>query len=560
MSTDISDIHRLLLPFLVTGLAGTELTQAEREMLSEAPPAGVILFHRNVESAGQLGRLTGEIRRIVEAASGLPPLIMADHEGGRISVLARAIGAPPSQMAAWRPGSEELLAGIIAATSRLMRICGINLSLSPVADVNVESLNPVIGTRSFGEDPEEVSAAVRIAVRAIAGEGILSCLKHFPGHGATVFDSHLTLPVIGRTIEQLREEELPPFAAGIEDGADTVMMAHIALTEGDPPASLDRRIVTGLLREKLGFEGVVITDALEMAGALPDGIAMKSIDSASGGSKAGDAVPAAIVARALEAGNDLLLMSRPLEEINAELVLHAAALGDELSTAALAGRMEESAARIVSLRDRANAAFEADPSIGDLQAFLDKGRDAYVNEALLVRSVFSAAGSNSPGNNRRCPGELVLPVFLGAKPDFDSYVVRRFMFRVLKGLGEAGPYIGPGDSIPDRGPDRVPERFFDPDKLSPVRTGDGLETGLYLFEPVRRPAARRALFLLCRKPPPEDVIRTVAAGYDSVVVAGRPWDAALLPPGSSVVVTYGIYDAAADLVAGMIRERVRRAP
>ncbi len=556
MSTDISDIHRLLSPFLVTGLAGTELTQAEREMLSEGPPAGLILFHRNVESAAQLGRLTGEVTSLVEAASGLPPLIMADHEGGRISVLARAIGVPPSQMAAWRPRSEELLAGIAAATSRLMRICGINLSLSPVADVNSEPLNPVIGTRSFGEDPEIVSSAVRIAVRAIAGEGMLSCLKHFPGHGAASLDSHLTLPVIGRTIEQLREEELPPFIAGIEEGADTVMMAHIALTEHDLPASLDRRIVTGLLREKLGFEGVVITDALEMAGALPAGRAMKSVEPASGGRKSGDAVPATIAARALEAGNDLLLMSRPLEEVYAELALHSAPLGKELSTAALAERMEGSAARIVSLRDRANETFKGDPSPADLQAFLDKGGYASVNEALLMRSVFSVAGSDSPGNSGRWSGEPVLPVFLGEKPDFDSYVVRRFIFRVLRGLDEAGPYVDPGDGIPDHVSERVPERFSGPDQLSPVRTGDGLETGLYLFEPVRRPAARRALFILCRKAPPEDVIRAVAAGYDSLVVAGRPWDAALLPPGSSVVVTYGIYDAAADLVAGMIQGRV----
>ncbi|MCK4549008.1 MAG: glycoside hydrolase family 3 protein, partial [Candidatus Krumholzibacteria bacterium] len=274
----IRDIHRHLSPFLVTGLAGTELTPAERELLSLAPPAGVILFSRNVESSDQLRLLTSDIRTIVEAASGLTPLIMADHEGGRISVLAAAIGTPPSQMAAWIPRSGKLLSDIVARTAFRMRYCGVNLSLSPVADVASEPLNPVIGTRSFGEDQATVSAAVRIAVRTIAGEGALSCLKHFPGHGATVFDSHLTLPVIGRTIEQLRAEELPPFIAGMEEGADTVMTAHIALAEGDPPASLDRRIVTGLLREKLGFEGVIITDALEMAGVLPDGIAMKSID------------------------------------------------------------------------------------------------------------------------------------------------------------------------------------------------------------------------------------------------------------------------------------------
>jgi beta-glucosidase-like glycosyl hydrolase len=551
MDTDISNIHRLLSPFLVTGLAGTELTHTEREMLSQAPPAGVILFHRNVESAGQLDRLTGEVKSLIEEATGLTPLVMADHEGGRISVLSRAIGAPPSQMAAWRPGSGELLAGIVAATSRLMSVCGINLSLSPVADVNSEPLNPVIGTRSFGEDPEEVSAAVRIAVRALAGEGMLSCLKHFPGHGAAALDSHLTLPVIGRTIEELRKEELTPFIVGIEEGADTVMTAHIALSEGDPPASLDSEIVTDLLRGKLGFKGVVITDALEMAGVLPDGLAMKSVDPASGRRKSGSAVPASIAARALGVGNDLLLMSRPLEEVYSELALHSAVLGDELSTAALAGRMEESVERIVSLRERANEASQEDPSTGELQASLDRGRDAYLNAALLTGSLCFSAG------------ETVAPVFLGAESDFDSYVVRRFIFRVLEGLAGVGPYEEhPHDDHPhddhrndhpDRVSDRVPERFFDPDKLGPVGTDGGLETGLYLFEPVMRPVSKKVLFLLCRKPPPEDVIRTVAAGYDSVVAAGRPWDAALLPPGTSVVVTYGIYDAAADRIAGMIR-------
>ena len=122
MSADISDIHRLLSPFLVTGLAGTELTHSEREMLSRAPPAGVILFHRNVVDADQLRRLTGEVKSLVEKVSGLTPLIMADHEGGRISVLSRAIGTPPSQMAAWttsigRSESMTITPGSVRASS-----------------------------------------------------------------------------------------------------------------------------------------------------------------------------------------------------------------------------------------------------------------------------------------------------------------------------------------------------------------------------------------------------------------------------------------------------------
>ncbi len=514
----IGDSHRRIAPFLVTGLAGAELTPTEREMLSRAPPAGVILFHRNVESIEQLCRLTHDIRAIVEEASGLSPLIMADHEGGRISVLARAIGAPPSPMAAWKPGSEELLTGIVAETSRLMRSCGINLSLSPVADVNSEPLNPVIGTRSFGEDPESVSAAVRIALRAISGEGILSCLKHFPGHGATTFDSHLTLPVIGKTIDQLQDVELPPFVAGIEEGADTVMTAHIALIEGDPPASLDRRIVTDLLREELGFDGVIITDALEMAGVLPDGIAMKSIDSAAA-DKSGDAVPAAIMAMALEAGNDLLLMSRELEEVYEELNAHAAVLEEALSDTGLSRQLQKSSARITSIRENA-AAIVMDESA-------ERVTNASLHETIIVQGG---------------PLEPALPVFLGARPDFDNYVVRRFIFRLLKGLGGGGQSDDPGQ--------------IHTDELSPVRTDEGRKTGLYLFEPLRKPASVRSLVMLCRKPPPGDVVRAAVSGCDSVVAAGRPWDAGLLWPEISVAVTYGIFDAAADDVAEMLRERV----
>jgi beta-glucosidase-like glycosyl hydrolase len=452
-------------------------------------------------------------------------------------------------MAAWRTGSPEVLAGIVAATSRAMRACGINLTLSPVADVNSEPLNPVIGTRAFGQDPEEVSDAVRIAVRTMAGEGILSCLKHFPGHGAAALDSHLTLPVIGRTFEELCKEELPPFIAGIEEGADTVMTAHIALTEGGPPASLDREIVTGILKGQLGFGGVVITDALEMAGALAGGLTSVSVDPPSGIGKPGAAVPASVAAMALGAGNDLLLMSRPLEEVFAELAIHSAALGDEISTDLLAGRMEESAERIASLRDRASSVSGKSHLQGDLHALLEAGREKYRKAAPLQGSLSSTAGENGQESMLRSACGSVVPVFLGAGTDFASDVVRRFIIRVLEGPSSEGR----GDDHPDRVSGRITERFFDPDDLCPVMNGGGLETGLYLFEPVVRADSNRVLFILCRKPPPEDVIRAVAAGYDSVVAAERPWDAALLPPGTSVVLTYGIYDAAADRIAEMLR-------
>ena len=520
MSGSISDIHLKLAPLLVTGLSGTELTPAERELLTMAPPAGVILFHRNVESIGQLRRLTEDIRTAIEAGSGMQPLVMADHEGGRISVLAAAIGAPPSQMAAWAPRSGEILSGIVAYTASRMRECGINVTLSPVADVASEPLNPVIGTRSFGDDPETVSEAVRTAVRAIAGEGILSCLKHFPGHGSTVLDSHLTLPAADRTADQLREEELPPFKAGIGEMADMVMTAHIALAGSDIPASLDRGIVTGLLREELGFTGVVITDALEMAGVLPDRIAMKSIDPA-GARKAVDAVPASVMAKALEAGNDLLLMSRPVEEVYVELGFHENSLREALSGAAMEGLMERSSDRVAAMRKRISVVHADSPgpdSVGCRE------------ESRLMETLLPDIQAGAPA----------LPVFLGEKKDFDSYVVRRFIFRLLGGIDHPGA---------------APELPIGADDLCPVMADDGRESGLFTFEPVSEPDKARSLVLLCRKPPPGDLIRGLVPDFDSVVAAERPWDAGLLPPGTSLAVTYGTCDAAADRLAGMLLER-----
>jgi beta-glucosidase-like glycosyl hydrolase len=522
MTAVITDIHRKLAPFLVTGLSGPKLTQEEGELLAAAPPAGVILFHRNVESVQQLRTLTGEVMEIIGKASGSPPLIMADHEGGRISVLAKAIGAPPSPMAIGRSGGKALVTLVMSRTARRMRNCGINLSLSPVADVNTEPLNPVIGTRSFGEEPGPVSESVRAAVRAIASEGMLSCLKHFPGHGATAVDSHLALPVTGRTLDELGKVELIPFIAGIEEGADTVMTAHIALEEGGMPVSLDRRIVTGLLREKLGFDGVVITDALEMGGALPDGKAMSSIDPEVGEGKSADAVPAAVIPAALEAGNDLLLMSRPVGEVYSELAGSEEFLAGKLADMRLGESAGRSAARISALRGRVPAAVPESP--------LDEPEAVCGN--LPGFSVFTIP----PGRQYGFP-DVIRPVFIGWKGDFDSPVTGRFISRVYEGLGRAGLLKGPAPG---------------PDAVEPFWSGGDPRRGLYSLGPAQEDCPGKVLVLLCRRQPPEDQVRRAAAGCEAVVVAGRPWDASMVPESTPLVITYGIYDGAADQLADIL--------
>jgi beta-N-acetylhexosaminidase len=203
-----------LAPHLIVGLEGPELTDMEREILRDTPPAGIILFERNASGYGELRNLVSEASAIIAKASGLPSLIAADHEGGRISVLHRALGVPPTQMATGKTKDPELCRDVFTETAQMMKACGVNWYLGPVADINSEYLNPVIGTRSFGEDEELVTSLVLEALEALAGAGILSCLKHFPGHGAAASDSHLTLPTLGLTVDQLKAKDVRPFARG----------------------------------------------------------------------------------------------------------------------------------------------------------------------------------------------------------------------------------------------------------------------------------------------------------------------------------------------------------
>ena len=243
---------------MIVGLEGPRLAGRGEDASLEIPLSG-----RHPLRA-QRSRLRGsswssrrEIRNVFHNSRGTVPLIAADHEGGVVSVLGRAIGAPPTQMAAARAGDARLVERLFAENARRMRACGVNLLLGPVADVNSDPLNPVIGTRSFGEETKLVSSLVSAAVSVSRREGVLTCLKHFPGHGPSRVDSHLELPVLGATLDQLRERDIPPFASGIAAGAETVMIGHIAPLGRALPASLDPEIIGGLLRGELGFGGVV---------------------------------------------------------------------------------------------------------------------------------------------------------------------------------------------------------------------------------------------------------------------------------------------------------------
>jgi beta-N-acetylhexosaminidase len=196
-------------------------------------------------------------------------LIGLDQEGGQLMGLGTWSTPFPGNMALGATGSEQLAREVGYALGRELRAVGVNVDFAPVCDVNSNPFNPVVGTRSFGEDPHAVGALGAAMIDGLQSAGVAATAKHFPGHGDTVGDSHHALPALDHDLERLLDVELPPFEAAIGAGVQLVMLAHLALPavtgQRELPATLSRRVVADLLRERLGFRGVTISDALEMA-------------------------------------------------------------------------------------------------------------------------------------------------------------------------------------------------------------------------------------------------------------------------------------------------------
>lgn len=268
---------------------------AVQQAIAQYRPAGFTLFrYNNIDSPQQLLRLTSALQQ--EAArTGLPPfLIGLDQEGGQLMAVGGATPLP-GNMALGATGSEELSYQAGQVLGRELAAMGINLDYAPCADVNVNPRNPVVGVRSFGEDPRQVARLAAAMIRGIQSEGVAATAKHFPGHGDVEVDSHVNMPVVNQSLADLERVGLPPFEAAIEADCKLIMTAHLGLPliekNRSTPATLSKTIMQGLLRERLGYGGVIITDAMDMH-AIRQGDAL--VDE---------------VASAVTAGADLLLMT-----------------------------------------------------------------------------------------------------------------------------------------------------------------------------------------------------------------------------------------------------------
>ncbi|MFM9918948.1 glycoside hydrolase family 3 protein [Lacisediminihabitans sp. H27-G8] len=374
--------------------------------------AGVCLFGQNIVSAAQLAELTAAIR----AANPLA-VIAVDEEGGDVTRLHDRVGSPyPGNAILGRTDDVDYTTAIATTVGWELRRAGCTLDFAPDVDINSNPDNPVIGVRSFGTDASLVARHSAAWVTGLQSTGIGGSAKHFPGHGDTALDSHLALPVIDRSLDQLRDRELVPFVAAIAAGVRTIMTSHIMVPQLDAqyPATFSPTVLGGLLRGELGFEGVIVTDALDMAGASGE-----------------IGIPEAAV-RAVAAGCDLLCIGT--ENTAEQLDDIERALADAVATGRLhPERLTDAASRVGRLardcikdaHDIPLPAYTSEPrfslertiAVFDTAAFDTAVFDTAVfDTAVLDTAAFSAAGLRIQPDRAIVVLETEANIAVGASP------------------------------------------------------------------------------------------------------------------------------------------------
>ncbi len=346
MTASQTDLETLATRTVMASFDGGTLPDWARRRLAQGM-GGICLFGENVTSLETVRQLCAAIHEAAPAA-----IVSLDEEGGDVTRLYYRVGSPHAGHAALGAVDDTDLTRTVARDiGAELRDLGVDLDLGPVADVNSNPLNPVIGVRSFGGEPEPVARHVAAFVEGLQSAGVGACLKHFPGHGDTVADSHVALPVAEAPVELLRTRELVPFRAGIVAGAVSVMTSHVVVRALDPdrPATFSA-LATRLLRAPagdggLGFDGLLVSDALDMEGASGE-----------------IGVPAAAV-RALRAGVDLLCLGPNFVDEQVQAVVDAivaAVRSGDLDEA----RLAEAAARVDATSQRLHALRSGVPATG----------------------------------------------------------------------------------------------------------------------------------------------------------------------------------------------------
>ncbi len=320
---------------LMVGFEGTQVNDQTRNFIQENHIGGIILFERNITDSKQLLNLNRELKELNADSQDIPLFISVDEEGGVVSRMPPRIINLPDSKEIGDYNNSELAYQVGEAIGERVNAFGFNVTMAPVMDVNSNPDNPIIGKRAFGDNKEIVSKMGVEEMKGIQSKGIIPVIKHFPGHGDTDVDSHLGLPVVHNSLESIRKMELVPFQKAIDHQADMTMVAHILLPEIDNeyPASLSKNVVSTMLREELGFNGVAITDDMTM------GAILENYD-------IGDAT-----VKAVQAGNDIVLVCHGEE--NKLKAVHSLTKAVE-SGAIKEERIDESVERILLLKEKYN--------------------------------------------------------------------------------------------------------------------------------------------------------------------------------------------------------------
>jgi len=334
-------LERMAAGVLMIGFPGQSVPAGTIDLITRGV-RGVILFARNIGEAEQVKSLTAQLRTL----AGDDVWIAIDHEGGRVNRLGAAATPWPSPMAWAATGDIDLARRAAAVAARELAALGINLNFAPMADILDNYHNPVLGLRSFSDDPQIVADYSSAFIEGYRCSRVAATAKHFPGHGGTSVDSHVDMPVVGRTVEEMERNDLVPFRAAIAAGVDCLMISHIwysALDDAPTPATVSKRVMD-LARTELGYDGVIVTDCMEM-GAIQNRMTT------------GQAV-----ARAIGAGADLALVSHHIELQLAALEALVAAVQN--GTLPLS-RLMEATRRLESVRMRVRSAETEQPKGGD---------------------------------------------------------------------------------------------------------------------------------------------------------------------------------------------------
>lgn len=322
-------LEQLCGQLIVGGFAGETLPESYRVALGEGRRAGAILFRRNVSGVEQVARLNASIS--AAAPERTPPFVAVDQEGGRVGRLPPPFVQLPAMRQLGRAGRVELTRRVGKRLGKELAALGFNLNFAPVMDVDTNPDNPVIGDRSFGRDARTVAQHGVALTQGLQQAGVLACAKHFPGHGDTSVDSHLDLPSVAHSVERIRSTELPPFRAASGAGVAAMMSAHVVYEHLDAsqPATFSAAICTRLLRNEMGFEGVLFSDDMEMGAiAKHHGMAEAAL-------------------RAVRAGCDVLLICSR-EDLQDEA--HAALVQEAAKDPAFEARCRQAAERSLRLR------------------------------------------------------------------------------------------------------------------------------------------------------------------------------------------------------------------